>query len=488
MEKEREREPIQPMDNRLRFINIRPGGNDTSLVVGIPDTPEKRRQINAAIQSIYRNIEQVGFIDLNRENLILEMAGGEFCGNATRSAAWLALQGQPGVIDITASGVSGQLRAGVTEESEAFAQMPVYPDPNRIVQDPTSPRNVTVAMEGITHYIDFAVEKIEGLSADEIKYLARAELARRGLDQEAAAGIMYAKRTDAGWKITPVVYVRDIDTLFLETACGSGTTAMGLALAKQMGESINELPIIQPSGLPIKVSVDYDGEQFGYTQIQGPIEALEEGALETNKIRAYAIEQVANPEQLSRALQERGLREAYADAFGRPPYNEKFTDQEIDAMFIDYLRDGRVFVAVADGQIIAFSAIQPLESVPEVGELLTGRDGIDNGSWYIPELGIRKEYEGTGIAKQLMIRALEATPASTITLRTNADNARALNLYRSLGFTVVPELFQQISRERLIGETQTDIRIFMTLQRGLEKSLTIPPLSTNEEVIYRYEQ
>lgn len=76
--------------------------------------------------------------------------------------------------------------------------------------------------------------------------------------------------------IYPVVYVRDADTLYYETACGSGTTALGLTLAEQKGVSINDVPIIQPSGMLIKFSVDYDGDKFGYAQISGPIEQLED--------------------------------------------------------------------------------------------------------------------------------------------------------------------------------------------------------------------
>ncbi len=75
---------------------LRPGGNDTALVYSLINNPNKRKQINDNILQQNPNIEQVGFVDLSENIKKLLMAGSEFCGNATRSTAWLALQGRVG--------------------------------------------------------------------------------------------------------------------------------------------------------------------------------------------------------------------------------------------------------------------------------------------------------------------------------------------------------------------------------------------------------
>src|SRR5579872_2033523 len=111
----------------LPFMNIRPGGNDTTLLIGIPQ-PKSRKIINDTIMSIYPNIEQVGFVSLTPGNVELTMAGGEFCGNATRRTAWLALNGQNRNLEIKVSGAGKKLKAGVTELGEGYAEMPVYAD------------------------------------------------------------------------------------------------------------------------------------------------------------------------------------------------------------------------------------------------------------------------------------------------------------------------------------------------------------------------
>lgn len=261
---------------RYSYTIIRPGGNDTCLVDGIIKNPVLRKRVNDGIMTKYPTVEQVGFVNLNVPALKLMMAGGEFCGNATRSAAWLALNGKPGEVNIKVSGVNGKLKAGVTPKGESFAQMPVYKDFSKITTDG---KNRIVEMEGITLYINFNVKEIERLSTDQIKRKSMTLIRAKNLDRFSAAGIIWSKKLGNTWRITPVVYVRKIDTLFIETACGSGTTALGLVLALRNRVSINDVPIIQPTGSPINVSVEIKNKSFGYTQISGPIQLLTKNTL-----------------------------------------------------------------------------------------------------------------------------------------------------------------------------------------------------------------
>jgi len=122
---------------------------------------DERKKLNDFLMECYPNIEQVGFINTDINNAELTMAGGEFCGNATRSSAWIILGGKPGTIDIKVSGVDKKLKAGVTENLEAFAQMPIYSEVSNIVFDAPNTKNCLVKMEGIVHYIDFDSNKIE---------------------------------------------------------------------------------------------------------------------------------------------------------------------------------------------------------------------------------------------------------------------------------------------------------------------------------------
>jgi diaminopimelate epimerase len=275
--------PVIKKARQLQFSVFRPAGNDTGLFSGIIRDTEQRKAIADALQRTYLNVEQVGFVNLDPNNAELMMTGGEFCGNATSSAAYHILNGQPGSISIKVSGVKEKLLAGVSEAGEGFSQMPVYSDPSYLKPDLDRPGNVLVVMEGISHYIDFDAYQIKGLSVEQIKAKAREEMRQKGIDQNPACGIIYAEELKHGWVIHPIIYVRDADTLFYETSCGSGTTALGLVVAHRAGETMHEIPVIQPSGLTIKVCVEFENGVFGYVQIQSFVQKVQEGVLEVEK-------------------------------------------------------------------------------------------------------------------------------------------------------------------------------------------------------------
>jgi histidine racemase len=459
-------EERNPSESRT-FSVIRPGGNDTALFVGIPTEPGKKKQLNNAIMRVYPNIEQVGFVNLDPQHAELMMAGGEFCGNATRATAWKVLKGNPGDIEIKVSGVEKKLRAGVTQNGEAYAQMPVYADASLIKQDLRNPSNYTVEMEGITHYIDFNTDQIAGLTSEALKEKAFADMQARYLDEGPAAGIIYTEKSEDGYKITPVVYVRDIDTLFVETACGSGTAALGLALAKQKGESICEVPIVQPSGLPIKISVNYDNERVGYTQIQGPIQKLNEGSLEVKGSEAYAVEEVRDEKQLDNSLTKGNLNNLYRECFGGPPYYEQFSDEEIKAIFSEYVRDGRLFIARDKGDIVGFGASLPLSSVSEIDSIIAKTSNIDRSNcWYMADLGVKPEYRSNGIARKMVAERIAAAPEdATILMRTSINNIASQTLYRSQGFQQIEGAYQDVERTRTDGQVISDKRLFLAKKK-----------------------
>jgi diaminopimelate epimerase/ribosomal protein S18 acetylase RimI-like enzyme len=451
------------------FTVIRPGGNDTCLVMADGNIPQQdeRGRINNFIQEAYPNIEQVGFVNIDPANAELMMAGGEFCGNATRSTAWLALNGKPGDMEIQVSGVKGKLKAGVTNLGEAYAQMPIYPDPQRIVSDPECPGNVTVEMEGITHYVDFDTDQIKGLSKEEIKKKARTEMTRRGLDQGLACGIIYAEKVGDSWAIYPVVLVANAggenkESLYYETACGSGTTALGLVLSLISKQSVKDVPIIQPSGMTIKISVDFDGKYFQYAQIQGKVEELNKGNVEIEENAGIVTEQINTVEKLRETLSNGNLSFLYQDIFSKPPYFEKFGDKEIEEIFAEYVTDGLLFLTKNKSEVIGFGAALPIESVPELSKILqdAGRDTTDG--WYMADLGVKEEYRRKGIARKLVKSRLDVIPkGSKIFIRTSINNIASQALYRSLGFKLVPNASQEVTDQRIDGSVQTDKRIFL---------------------------
>jgi len=73
---------------------LNPGGNKTALVYGTNFTKEEKTEINNEILALNPEVEQVGF--LSKANNKLEMAGGEFCINATRCSIYELLERKSG--------------------------------------------------------------------------------------------------------------------------------------------------------------------------------------------------------------------------------------------------------------------------------------------------------------------------------------------------------------------------------------------------------
>ncbi len=222
-----------------------PGGNDTALVLGLENDICVRKYINDEIMERFPNIEQVGFLSTNLSEPTLYMAGGEFCGNATRSAAWYYLAGTQGELYLKVSGVNKMLRAGVNEEHQAWTQMPVLHDLHTINEIENG--FFLVRMEGINHVVVMPEESEKFIKIDcDLKEIAKRILEKYQLSVSPAAGVVFLENTDEGLKIHPCVYVLGVDTMFYETACGSGSIAVGLVMALKQRKNI-KVSLIQPS-------------------------------------------------------------------------------------------------------------------------------------------------------------------------------------------------------------------------------------------------
>ncbi len=115
---------MYPMNqNNFDLTILNPGGNITALINGIPATRSRRKRINDAVMKNFANVEQVGFFDSAAARL--EMAGGEFCGNATRCLTYLLLGGKPGKLSLNVSGINTKLEGRIDTSKLVWAQMPL---------------------------------------------------------------------------------------------------------------------------------------------------------------------------------------------------------------------------------------------------------------------------------------------------------------------------------------------------------------------------
>ncbi len=246
------------------FWKFTPGGNPTILLKAGDVPPEKRAAVaNAVMDAQHIGAEQTGYVRLEGKPR-LDMMGGEFCLNATRSFA--VLLAAKGLLMPEGDGFAGPVEvSGVKEDvavrvffrdddlpfAEACLHFRRLPEPEHLSGDLT-----LVRVPGIAHIIQEGVLP----AADELPEFCRRQRLLCGVEKEKAAGHLWIsfpeEHSDAGTKalsLRPVVWVRDTNSLCSESACGSGTLACALAMHARSGAE--RYLVRQPSGCSLSVSM-----------------------------------------------------------------------------------------------------------------------------------------------------------------------------------------------------------------------------------------
>jgi len=260
--------------DELEYKLYIPSGNPTALVLNMESNSIKRKIINDYLMNKYDYIEQVGFINPKNNKPELLMAGGEFCGNATRCAIYYYLDGKEGNLKIKISGVRNKLKAGIDKDNNVWVDMPIikgnYENSISIIND----QKAIIKLYGITQLI-YEVNNInQKYNKEELKKYAYSILKKNKLLDEEAAGVMFIEKKDNKILLSPIVFVKEINTLFYETACGSGSVAVGIYESFKEKKSVN-IDVLQPSGKVINVITSATKTKIIKARISGKVKEIE---------------------------------------------------------------------------------------------------------------------------------------------------------------------------------------------------------------------
>ena len=263
---------------KLQFYKFDPTGNTTILVT----TPVSRADQPFIAEKLMARenlcAEQVGFLEnptLPGARARLQMAGGEFCGNASMSmAALLALRGGMAYgaeeeIPLEVSGANGLVPCRILRNSEtSFTGTVGMPLPEEITEAalPGGKRAPLVRFRGIAHMLipenSFSPFEAEAL----IPSLCDT------LDAE-ALGLLTVHSEPLYLK--PLVHVRATGSSVWESGCGSGSAALGAYAAYREQRDIS-LEIAQPGGT-IAVHAAYGRGTIHKIEIRGNIRLVAQG-------------------------------------------------------------------------------------------------------------------------------------------------------------------------------------------------------------------
>ena len=251
-----------------------PTGNITALV----ESPVERAQYQTAaavIMRLHPEVEQVGFLlPIGMDGLpALQMAGGEFCGNATMcAAALLRLRGLSGDrVSLHVSGAAQPLEVCLHQTGDgAFSAELQMPQAREITEREFAFENLRgtlplVCMEGISHIV------IESGSAffklldnrPQAEQAVRSFCAKLGAD---GLGLLFLEGEGSERRMTPLVYIPGSGTVFWENSCASGSAAAGMYLA-HTGRASGEVNMLEPGGILTVASNARTGE----TRLRGSV-------------------------------------------------------------------------------------------------------------------------------------------------------------------------------------------------------------------------
>lgn len=268
----------------ISYVKADPGGNTTILVLDAVPASRRAAVAGAILACPDLAAEQVGYIRFpaGAENGVrIDMMGGEFCGNAARSAAAYALSlsgREKGRYDVSCSGYEGLLTTVVERTGNRTYKVCIdMPLPKsitalRIPVDGKLERFFRVDLPGITHFV--RVLDGSGETDKEAHWRAVKEYTANGRF-DAFGLILFNRETRF---MIPAVYVSGTDTLYWENSCASGTAALAAVLACAAGTG-TALRVNQPGGA-LLASVRLKGGRPAALRLGGTLTLSEKGQRE----------------------------------------------------------------------------------------------------------------------------------------------------------------------------------------------------------------
>lgn len=246
----------------VRVLRADPAGNITLFVLDPVPSGERAALAARLMKLPEMGIEQIGFRCLPEKggDGRLEMAGGEFCGNAARAFGMLIAREKGGAdrVRIEISGCDRPVAVDVDlTAGTARSEMPLPREVRPAAVDGYS--GVLVHLGGIAHLV------VEGMPPS-LDFFLRAEPVFQTIPGLEAYGVIFLE----GEKLTPLVKVPAARTLVWEGSCGSGSLAAAVAQSRNVLEGRFVRDYRQPAGT-VRAGVMRTAGRIEGAYIEGPV-------------------------------------------------------------------------------------------------------------------------------------------------------------------------------------------------------------------------
>lgn len=146
--------------------------------------------------------------------------------------------------------------------------------------------------------------------------------------------------------------------------------------------------------------------------------------------------------------------------FSGPPYNEKYSDGELQEIFEEYQEKGYVY-GVYSGDVCA--GIIALERGSKKDQPVSFKD---DETMYLADIAVLDKYRKTGLGTQLMLFGVMQSKVlgyKRIYMRTLENGSMSYGIARKIGFVPIEGVSQDVERERVDGSILTVRNIFLEL-------------------------
>lgn len=146
--------------------------------------------------------------------------------------------------------------------------------------------------------------------------------------------------------------------------------------------------------------------------------------------------------------------------FSGPPYNEKYTEEELEEIFKEYQQKGYIYGAFADEKCIGMIALERGAKADQPVKFQ------DEKVMYLADIAVLDDYRRLGLGNQLMVYGVIQSRAlgyERLYMRTLENGSMSYNIARRIGFKQILNAFQNVERERMNGTVETMKNIFLEI-------------------------
>lgn len=279
---------------KIKITVANPAGNITIFVHDKFDRADYAKVADQLLGMKEFAAEQVAFVleasECGRAEGKMEMCGLEFCGNATRTfglmtARRLGIKGD-GKVFVDVSGSNEILTVDVNTDSDyTRVKMPAYQEIRTVDMSKIFACGGEAAVDcegGVCTGTKAAkTEKVKAVDFGGIVHCILPDVTASAENFEKIKAFVYAEANPPAFgamfydtqtgKLTPVVYVKDVDSTYFEGSCASGTASCAIAFGSEKPDGDYKFTFPQPAGT-IDASVEVRNGKVQTAYIEGSVE------------------------------------------------------------------------------------------------------------------------------------------------------------------------------------------------------------------------